>query len=59
MVDEGSSTCIMSLSCWKGLGSLDIVPSQSMLKAFDGHVFKSHGIVPMFPVMIGSKTVTV
>ena len=30
-----------------------------MLKAFDGHVFKTHGIVPSFPVMLGGKTVTV
>ena len=58
-MDEGASTCVMSLSCWKGLGSLEIVPSQSMLKAFDGHVFKPHGIVPSFPVMLGGKTVTV
>ena len=49
----------MSLSCWKVLGSLDIVPSQSILKSFDGHVFKPHGIVPTFPVTLGGKTVTV
>ena len=30
-----------------------------MLKAFDGHVFKPHGIVPLFPVTLGGKTVTV
>ena len=24
--DEGSSTCVMYLSCWKALGSPDIVP---------------------------------
>ena len=59
MVDEGTSMCVMSLSCWKGLGSLEIVPSQSMLKAFDGHVFKPHGIVPSFPVMLGGKTMNV
>ena len=59
VVDEGSSTYVMSLSCWKGLGSPDIVPLQSMLKSFDGHVFKSHGIVPAFPVMLGGKIVTV
>jgi hypothetical protein len=45
-VDEEASTYVMSLSYWKGLGSPEIVPSQSMLKAFDGHVFKPHGIVP-------------
>lgn len=59
VVDEGDSTCVMSLSWWKGLGSLEIVPSQSMFKAFDGHVFKLHKIVPAFPVMLGGKTVTV
>ena len=59
VVDEGASTCVMSLSCWKGLGSLEIVPSQSMLKAFNGHVFKPHGIVPSFPIMLGGKTMNV
>lgn len=58
-MDEGASTYVMSLSCWKGLGSLEIVPSQSMLKAFDGHVFKLHGIVPSFPVTLGGKTMNV
>ena len=59
MVDEGASMCVMSLSCWKGLGYLDFVQSQSMLKSFDGHVFKPHGIVPAFPVMLGGKTMNV
>ena len=26
VVDEGASTCVMSLSCWNDLGSLEIVP---------------------------------
>ena len=59
VVDEGASTCVMSLSYWKGLGSPEIVPSQSMLKAFDVHVFKPHGIVPSFPVTLGGKTMNV
>ena len=54
-MDEGASTYVMSLSCWQGLGSPEIVPSQSMLKAFDGHVFKPHGIVPSFPVTLGAR----
>ena len=58
-MDEGASTCVMSLSCWKCLGSPEIVPSQSMLKAFNGHVFKPHGIVPSFPVTLVGKTVNV
>ena len=59
VVDEEASTCVISLSCWKGLGSPEIVPLQSMLKAFDGHVFKPHSIVPTFPVTLGGKTMTV
>ena len=51
--------CVMYLSCWKGLGSPEIVPSQSMMKDFDGNVFKMRGIVPTFPVMLGGKTVNV
>ena len=58
-MDEGALTCVMSLSCWQGLGSPEIVPSQSMLKAFDGHVFKPHGIVPSLLVTLGGKTVNV
>ena len=58
-MDEGASTCVMSLSCWKGLGSPEIVSSQSMFKSFHGHVFKPHGIVPSFPVTLGGKTVNV
>ena len=30
-----------------------------MLKAFDGHVFKPHGIVPSFLVTLGGKTMDV
>ena len=30
-----------------------------MLKSFDGHVLKPHGIVPLFPIMLGGKTVNV
>lgn len=58
-MDEGASSYVMSLSCWKGLGSPEIVLSQSMLKAFNGHVFKPHGIVPSFPVTLGGKTVNI
>ena len=43
VVDEGASTCIMSLNYWKALGSPVLVPSGSMLKAFDAHTFKPHG----------------
>jgi hypothetical protein len=59
VVDEGASTCIMSMSCWKSIGSPKINPSHTMLKDFDGHMFKPHGIITTFPIELGGKTVSV
>jgi hypothetical protein len=36
ILDEGSSTCVMSLACWKGLKSPTLNKSPLMLHAFDG-----------------------
>lgn len=49
----------MSLSCWKSLNSPTLVSSQTMLKKFDGHVFKLHGILIGLPVEIGGKTISI
>jgi hypothetical protein len=59
LIDEGASTFIMSLSCWKSIGSLPISQSMIMLTTFDGHSFKSHGILPTFLVQLGGNTVEV
>ena len=36
VLDEGASTSVLSLSCWKALGSPELVTSSMTLKAFDG-----------------------
>lgn len=59
VVDEGASTCVMSIDCLRGLGSPTFIPSLTMLKAFDGHTFQPHGIIPTFSVKLGGKTVEV
>ena len=59
VLDEGTTTCIMSLTCWQALGSPMLTTSQAVLKAFDGHVFSPHGILNAFPIELGGKTVTV
>jgi len=59
VVDEGASTCVMSLACWKAIGQPALSPSPTLLTAFDGHSFRPHGIVPSFPVQLGGKTVCV
>lgn len=59
VLDEGVATCIMSLSCWQALGSPTLVSSPTVLKAFDGHMFKPHEILTPLPVEIGGKTITI
>jgi hypothetical protein len=39
MVNEGASTCVMSLACWKAIGQPIFFPSPTLLTAFDGHLF--------------------
>jgi hypothetical protein len=39
VVDEGTSTCIMSLACWKAISQPTLFPSPTLLTAFDGCSF--------------------
>jgi hypothetical protein len=59
VIDEGVATCMMSLTCWKAIGSPTLSQSLTMLNAFDGHSFFPHGILPAFPVQLGGKMVEV
>ena len=59
VVDEGASTCIISMSCWKAIGSLEVVSSPTLLTAFDGHSHRPHGILLAFLFCVGYKVVNV
>jgi hypothetical protein len=59
VVDEGTSTCVMSLACWKAIGQPIFFSSPTLLIAFDGRSFRPHGIIPSFPMQLGGKTVCV
>jgi hypothetical protein len=39
VVDEGASTCVLSLACWKAIGQPILSLSPTLLTAFDGHSF--------------------
>ena len=39
VLDEEASTSILSLSCWKAIGSPELLTSPTTLKAFDGRGF--------------------
>jgi hypothetical protein len=59
VVDEGVATCVMSLVCWKAIGSPTLSKSSNMLTSFDGHSFCPHRILPTFLVQLGGKKVEV
>ena len=50
VIDEGIASSMMSLSCWKGLGSPELSQSTTMLTAFDGRSFRPHEILPSLKV---------
>jgi hypothetical protein len=59
ILDEGASTCVMSLACWKGLKSPALNKSPTMLCTFDGRGFHPHGLLQSLAIQLGGKTITV
>ena len=59
MINEGVVASVMSLSCWKGLGSLELSQSTTMLTVFDGRSFWPHGIIPSLKFQLGGKTIAI
>ena len=59
VLDEGSLTSVMSLSCWRAIGSLEINCSPTNLKAFDGRGFHPHGLLPSLLVEQGGKSLSI
>ena len=59
VIDEGAAAFVMSLSCWKGLGSPELSKSTTMLTSFNGRSFCPHGILPSLKVCLGGKTVAI
>jgi len=59
VIDEGASTCVMSMSCWKAIGSPLSIPSPTLLMTFDGHSHRLHGIILTFPICVGGKVVNI
>jgi hypothetical protein len=59
VLDEGASTCVMSLSCWRSIGSPKLNQSPTTLKAFDGCGFQPHRLLQSFVVTLKGKTISV
>jgi hypothetical protein len=59
VIDEGASTCVMSITCWKAIGSPPLNESHNTLKAFNGSGFKPYGVLPSLSITLEGKTVQV
>ena len=59
VLDEGSSTSVLSLSCWKALSSPELVTSPTTLKAFDRWSFQPHGLISALAIALGGKTISI
>jgi hypothetical protein len=59
VIDEGASTCVMSITCWKAISSPPLTESHNRLKAFNGSGFKPYGVLPSFPIMLEGKKVNI
>ena len=59
VLDEGASTSVLSLSCWKALSSPELVTSPTTLKEFDGQGFQPHGLISSLAVELGGKIVSI
>jgi hypothetical protein len=59
VIDEGASTCVMSLSYWKAIVSPSLNESHNTLKAFNGSSFNSYDVLPSFPITLEGKMVQV
>jgi len=59
IIDEGASTCIMSHTCWKAIGYLQLNQPPSTLKYFDGIGFKPYEIRNSLQVDLARKMVSI
>jgi hypothetical protein len=55
VIDEGASTFVMSVTCWKDIGSPTLTESHNTLKAFNGIGFKPYGVLPSLSITLEGK----
>jgi len=59
VIDEGASTCIMSVACWKAIGSPTLSQSPNTLESLNGRDSCPFSILPHFPITLEGKIVEV
>jgi hypothetical protein len=59
LIDEGASTFVMSITCWKDIISPALTESHNTLKAFNGTRFKPYDVIPLLSITLEGKAVNV
>jgi hypothetical protein len=59
IIDEGASTCIMSKTVWKKLGSPKLIPFSITLRAYDRRPSSPKGLFQNVPVELEGKTILI
>jgi len=57
VTDEGASTCIMSVSCWKANGSPSLNQCPNTLETFDGRGSCPYDILMNLTITLEGKTI--
>ena len=55
VLDEGASTSVISMSCWRATGSLKVNHSPTTLKYFYGRGFQPYGLLPVLSIDLGGN----
>jgi hypothetical protein len=58
-IDEGASTCIMSVTFWKDIVSPSLTESHNTLKDFNGTSFIPYDVLPSLSITLEGKSVNV
>jgi hypothetical protein len=59
VLDEVTSTYVMSFPCWRDLGSPTLTTSPTTLKVFYGHVLQPYRLLQYLVVTLKGKTISV
>ena len=59
VLNEQALTSVLSLTCWKALGSPELVTSPTTLKVFNGWGFQPHGLISSLAVELGVKNISI
>jgi hypothetical protein len=55
IIDKGVSTCVMFVTCWKSISSLELTESHKTIKYFNGTWFKPYGVLPSLSIALEGK----